>query len=252
MAKILTQCATTGAKQLLIDLLKTDDWKSGHRLPTIEAKYLAEVPVKLTGLVTRAKEIGWDSHGNPFIRKDDNTRVSLAAVIRCEKEIFVFDRREKYLENLNEEVDIVGSVDLELLLLFDEVPQGLENPNENLDIVGSVDLELLLLFDEVPQGLENPNENLDIVGSVGFGLPSLFDKVPQGLWEKPVKSVVFTDYMAQETTDGEGDLPNILMPIVIINLLSIRGYEKYFVPFRQVDLTGGTAKLQAAIMALKS
>ena len=224
MAKILTQCATTGAKQLLIDLLKTDDWKSGHRLPTIEAKYLAEVPVKLTGLVTRAKEIGWDSHGNPFIRKDDNTRVSLAAVIRCEKEIFVFDRREKYLENLNEEVDIVGSVDLELLLLFDEVPQG----------------------------LENPNENLDIVGSVGFGLPSLFDKVPQGLWEKPVKSVVFTDYMAQETTDGEGDLPNILMPIVIINLLSIRGYEKYFVPFRQVDLTGGTAKLQAAIMALKS
>lgn len=223
MAKILTQCVTTGAKQLLIDLLKTDDWKSGHRLPTIEAKYLAEVPVKLTGLVTRAKEIGWDSHGNPFIRKDDNTRVSLAAVIRCEKEIFVFDRREKYLENLNEEVDIVGSVDLELLLLFDEVPQG----------------------------LENPNENLDIVGSVGFGLPSLFDKVPQGLWRYPVTSVVFTDYMAVETTDGEGDLPNILMPIVVIDLLNIEGYEKYFVPVPQED-DGMSAKLKAAIRALKS
>jgi len=224
MAKILTQRATSGATRILIDLLKTDDWKSHHRLPTIIAKHLAEVPVKLTGLVARAKEIGWDSHGNPFIRKDDNTRVSLAAVIRCEKEIFVFDRREKYLEN----------------------------PNEEVDIVGSVDLDLPSLFDEVPQGLENPNENLDIVGSVGFGLPSLFDEVPQGLWEKPVKSVVFTDYMAVETTDGEGDLPNILMPIVIINLLSISGYEEYFVPFRQVDPAGGTAKLQAAIMALKS
>ncbi|MGP1583236.1 MAG: hypothetical protein ACTTH6_03375 [Candidatus Altimarinota bacterium] len=224
MAKILTQHATSGAKTLLLNLLKVDnDWKSGHRLPTIEAKYLAEVPVKLTGLVTRAKEIGWDSHGNPFIRKDDNTRVSLAAVIRCEKEIFVFDRREKYLENLNEEVDIVGSVDLDL-------------PS---------------LFDEVLQGLENPNEEVDIVGSVGFGLPSLFHKVPQGLWGYPVTSVTFTDYMAVETTDGEGDLPNVWMPIVIIDLLSIEGYEKYFVPVPQED-DGMSAKLQAAIGALKS
>ena len=196
MAKILTQRTTSGATRILIDLLKIDDWKSGHRLPTINAKYLAEVPVKLTGLVARAKEIGWDSHGNPFIRKDDNTRVSLAAVIRCEKEIFVFDRREKYLEN----------------------------PNENRDIVGSVDLDL----------------------------PSLFDEVPQGLWEKPVKSVVFTDYMAVETTDGEGDLPNILMPIVVIDLLNIEGFEEYFVPFRQVGPSDGTAKLQAAIRAVQS
>ena len=117
-------------------------------------------------------------------------------MIRCEEKIFVFNRREEYLKNLNKKVDIVGSV--------------------------------------------------------GFGLPSFFLKVPPGLWEYPVTSVVFTDYMAQETTDGEGDLPNILMPIVIINLLSISGYEKYFVPFRQVDPTSGTAKLQAAIMALKS
>ena len=252
MAKILTQRATSGATRILIDLLKTDDWKSHHRLPTIEAKYLAEVPVKLTELVTRAKEIGWDSYGNPFVRKDEKTRVSLAAVIRCEKEIFVFDRREKYLENLNENLDIVGSVDLDLPSLFDEVLQGLENPNENLDIVGSVGFGLPSLFDKVPQGLENPNENLDIVGSVGFGLPSLFDKVPQGLWEKPVKSVVFTDYMAVETTDGEGDLPNILMPIVVIDLLNIEGYEKYFVPFRQVGPSDGTAKLQAAIRAVQS
>ena len=224
MAKILTQRTTSGATRILIDLLKIDDWKSGHRLPTINAKYLAEVPVKLTGLVARAKEIGWDSHGNPFIRKDDNTRVSLAAVIRCEKEIFVFDRREKYLEN----------------------------PNENRDIVGSVDLDLPSLFDEVPQGLENPNENRDIVGSVDLDLPSLFDEVPQGLWEKPVKSVVFTDYMAVETTDGEGDLPNILMPIVVIDLLNIEGFEEYFVPFRQVGPSDGTAKLQAAIRAVQS
>lgn len=196
MAKILTQRVTTGAIQILIDLLKTDDWKSDHQLLPNKPEYLAEVPVRLTGLVARAKEIGWDSHGNPFVRKDDKIRVSLAAVIRCGEKIFVFNRREEYLKNLNEKVDIVGSV--------------------------------------------------------GFGLPSLFHKVPQGLWGYPVTSVTFTDYMAQETTDGEGDLPNILMPIVIINLLSIRGYEKYFVPFRQVDLTGGTAKLQAAIMALKS
>ena len=195
MAKILTQCVTNGAKQLLINLLKTDDWKS-DQLPSIKADYLEEVPVKLTGLVAGAKEIGWDSYGNPFVRKDDKTRVSLAAVIRCEEKIFVFNRRGEYLKNLNEKVDIVGSV--------------------------------------------------------GFGLPSFFHKVPTGLWEYPVTSVVFTDYMAQETTDGEGDLPNILMPIVIINLLSISGCEKYFVPFHQVDPTGGTAKLQAAIMALKS
>ena len=180
MAKILTQCVTTGATQILIDLLKTDDWKSDHQLLPNKPEYLAEAPVKLTGLVAGAKEIGWDSYGNPFVRKDDKTRVSLAAVIRCEEEIFVFNRREEYLKHLNEEADIVGSV--------------------------------------------------------GFGLPS----------------VVLTDYMAQETTDGEDDLPNILMPIVIINLLSISGYEKYFVPFHQVDPTGGTAKLQAAIMALKS
>lgn len=196
MAKILTQCVTTGATQILMDLLKTDNWKSDHQLLPNKPEYLAEVPVRLTGLVARAKEIGWDSHGNPFVRKDDKTRVSLAAVIRCEEKIFVFNRREEYLKNLNEKVDIVGSV--------------------------------------------------------GFGLPSFFLKVPPGLWEYPVTSVVFTDYMAQETTDGEDDLPNILMPIVIINLLSISGYEKYFVPFHQVDPTGGTAKLQAAIMALKS
>lgn len=196
MAKILNQCATTGATQILIDLLKTDDRKSDHQLPPIESDYLAEVPVRLTGLVARAKEIGWDSHGNPFVRKDDKTRVSLAAVIRCEEKIFVFNRRGEYLKNLNEAADIVGSV--------------------------------------------------------GFGLSSFFHKVPQDLWAYPVTSVVLTDYMAQETTDGEGDLPNILMPIVIINLLSISGYEKYFVPFHQVDPTGGTAKLQAAIMALKS
>lgn len=196
MAKILTQCVTTGATQILIDLLKTDDWRSDHQLPSIKSDYLAEVPVRLTGLVAGAKEIGWDAYGNPFVRKDDKTRVSLAAVIRCEEKIFVFNRRGEYLKNLNEKVDIVGSV--------------------------------------------------------GFGLPSFFHKVPTGLWEYPVTSVVFTDYMAQETTDGEGDLPNILMPIVIINLLSIKGYEKYFVPFRQVDPAGGTAKLQAAIMALKS
>ena len=195
MAKILTQCVTNGAKQLLINLLKTDDWKS-DQLPSIKADYLEEVPVKLTGLVAGAKEIGWDSYGNPFVHKDDKTRVSLAAVIRCEEKIFVFNRREKYLKNLNEKVDIVGSV--------------------------------------------------------GFGLPSFFHKVPQDLWAYPVTSVALTDYMAQETTDGEGDLPNILMPIVIINLLSISGCEKYFVPFHQVDPTGGTAKLQAAIMALKS
>ena len=196
MAKILNQCATTGATQILIDLLKTDDRKSDHQLLPNKPEYLAEVPVRLTGLVARAKEIGWDSHGNPFVRKDDKTRVSLAAVIRCEEKIFVFNRREEYLKNLNEKVDIVGSV--------------------------------------------------------GFGLPSFFLKVPPGLWEYPVTSVVFTDYMAQETTDGEGDLPNILMPIVIINLLSISRCEEYFVPFRQVDPAGGTAKLQAAIMALKS
>lgn len=196
MAKILTQRATSGATRILIDLLKTDDWKSDHQLLPNKPEYLAEVPVRLTGLVARAKEIGWDSHGNPFVRKDDKTRVSLAAVIRCEEKIFVFNRREEYLKNLNKKVDIVGSV--------------------------------------------------------GFGLPSFFLKVPPGLWEYPVTSVVFTDYMAQETTDGEDDLPNILMPIVIINLLSINRYEEYFVPFRQVDPTGGTAKLQAAIMALKS
>lgn len=196
MAKILTQCVTTGAKQLLIDLLKTDNWKSDHQLLPIKPEYLADVPVMLTGLVAGAKEIGWDSYGNPFVRKDDKTRVSLAAVIRCEEKIFVFNRREEYLKNLNKKVDIVGSV--------------------------------------------------------GFGLPSLFPKVPPGLWGYPVTSVVLTDYMAQETTDGEGDLPNILMPIVIINLLSIRRYEKYFVPFHQVDPASGTAKLQAAIMALKS
>ena len=94
MAKILTQCVTNGAKQLLINLLKTDDWKS-DQLPSIKADYLEEVPVKLTGLVAGAKEIGWDSYGNPFVRKDDKTRVSLAAVIRCEEKIFVFNRREK-------------------------------------------------------------------------------------------------------------------------------------------------------------
>ena len=224
MAKILTQRATSGATRILIDLLKTDDWKSHHRLPTIIAKHLAEVPVKLTGLVTRAKEIGWDSYGNPFILRNENTRVSLAAVIRCGEKIFLFDRQDKKLENENKKVDIIGSVDLDL-------------PS---------------LFDEVPQGLENPNEKVDIVGSVGFGLPSLFHKVPPGLWGYPVTSVTFTDYMAQETTDGEGDLPNILMPIVIINLLSISGYEEYFVPFRQVDPAGGTAKLQAAIRAVQS
>ena len=195
MAKILTQRATTGATQILIDLLKTDDWKSHHRLPTIEAKYLAEVPVKLTGLVARAKEIGWDSYGNPFILRNENTRVSLAAVIRCGEKIFLFDRQDKKLENENKKVDIIGSV--------------------------------------------------------GFGLPSLFHKVPQGLWGKPVKSVVFTDYMAQETTDGEGDLPNVWMPIIIIDLLSIEGYEKYFVPVPQEN-DGMSAKLMAAIRALKS
>ena len=196
MAKILTQHATSGAKTLLLNLLKVDnDWKSGHKLPTIEVKYLAEVPVKLTGLVAKAKEIGWDSYGNPFVRKDEKTRVSLAAVIRCGEEIFVFDRREKYLENLNEEVDIVGSV--------------------------------------------------------GFGLSSLFHKVPQGLWGYPVTSVTFTDYIAQETTDGEGDLPNVWMPIVIIDLLSIEGYEKYFVPVPQEN-DGMSAKLRAALRALKS
>ena len=196
MAKILTQHATSGAKTLLLNLLKVDnDWKSGHKLPTIEVKYLAEVPVKLTGLVAKAKEVGWDSYGNPFVRKDEKTRVSLAAVIRCGEKIFLFDRQDKKLENENKKVDIIGSV--------------------------------------------------------GFGLPSLFDKVPQGLWEKPVKSVVFTDYMAVETTDGEGDLPNILMPIVVIDLLNIEGYEKYFVPVPQED-DGMSAKLQAAIGALKS
>lgn len=196
MAKILTQHATSGAKTLLLNLLKVDnDWKSGHKLPTIEVKYLAEVPVKLTGLVAKAKEIGWDSYGNPFVRKDEKTRVSLAAVIRCGEEIFVFDRREKYLENLNEEVDIVGSV--------------------------------------------------------GFGLSSLFHKVPQGLWGYPVTSVVFTDYMTVETTDGEGDLPNVWMPIVIIDLLSIEGYEKYFVPVPQEN-DGMSTKLRAALRALKS
>ncbi len=196
MAKILTQHATSGAKTLLLNLLKVDnDWKSGHRLPTIEAKYLAEVPVKLTGLVTRAKEIGWDSYGNPFILRNENTRVSLAAVIRCGEKIFLFDRQDKKLENENKKVDIIGSV--------------------------------------------------------GFGLPSLFHKVPQGLWGKPVKSVVFTDYMAQETTDGEGDLPNVWMPIVIIDLLSIEGYEKYFVPVPQEN-DGMSAKLRAALRALKS
>ena len=224
MAKILTQHATSGAKTLLLNLLKVDnDWKSGHKLPTIEVKYLAEVPVKLAGLVAKAKEIGWDSYGNPFVRKDEKTRVSLAAVIRCGEEIFVFDRREKYLEN----------------------------PNEEVDIVGSVDLDLPSLFDEVLQGLENPNEEVDIVGSVGFGLSSLFHKVPQGLWGYPVTSVTFTDYIAQETTDGEGDLPNVWMPIVIIDLLSIEGYEKYFVPVPQEN-DGMSAKLRAALRALKS
>ena len=57
--------------------------------------------------------------------------------------------------------------------------------------------------------------------------------------------------MVVETTDGEGDLPNVWMPIVIIDLLSIEGYEKYFVPVPQEN-DGMSAKLRAALRALKS
>lgn len=97
--------------------------------------------------------------------------------------------------------------------------------------------------------LQNTNTGIDIIGSVGFGVSAWFHKIPAELCYKKIANVRFSDLMAVEQTDGQGDKGEVKMPIVLVEVADIEGAEVHFVEVPEVS-ENQTAKLQAAIRAI--
>lgn len=98
--------------------------------------------------------------------------------------------------------------------------------------------------------LQNLNPKLDVIGSVGFGVSAGPFKWPPEMTLKKIASVRFSDYLAVEHTDGNGDRETVIMPIVVVRLEGIDGFEQHFVPIPEIN-DAMTAKLQAAILAIQ-
>jgi len=104
MAKVVTQHVNKGARALLKELNVPC-----HRFkPTV----LGQVPTMATGLLAgiNADSVKWDKFENPYLVDSNGARISLAAVIVYEDEIFVYNREGKDLQNVNPLPDIIGSV----------------------------------------------------------------------------------------------------------------------------------------------
>lgn len=188
MAKVLEQGVEKGAKDLLEQL--------GVNLENFQPNVLAQVPIMATALLSEVDNtlIEYDAYCNPYIVTNMDERVSLAAAIIYQNKIFVYNRENKDLQNLN--------------------------------------------------------EKLDVIGAVGFGLSSGPFKWPVEMSLSNVKSYYFSEYYAEEKTDGTDDKKIVKMPIVVVELDSIEGIENHFIDIPEIN-DSQTAKLQAAIMAIK-
>lgn len=98
--------------------------------------------------------------------------------------------------------------------------------------------------------LQNLNEKLDVIGAIGFGISSGPFKWPVEMTMKKIKSVKFSDFMAVEETDGDGDYGLVKMPIVVVEVEDIKGLESHFIDIPEINEKTMTAKLQAAIKSL--
>lgn len=110
--------------------------------------------------------------------------------------------------------------------------------------------DMMFVYNREGQDLQNWNPLPDIIGAVGFGISSGPFKWPVEMTMKKVARGLFSDYMAIEETDGEGDSRVVIMPIVVIELMEINGCEQHFVPIPEVS-DSMTAKMRAAIMAVR-
>lgn len=107
----------------------------------------------------------------------------------------------------------------------------------------------IFVYNREGKNLQNLNEKLDVIGAIGFGISSGPFKWPNEMNIKKVKKSYFSDFYAEEITDGNGDRKKILIPIVVIELENICGLENHFINIPQVNNTQ-TAKLQAAIKTI--
>ena len=104
MAKVKSQTVKKGALKILE--------QNGVDVKRFTPNIIAQVPIMGTALLAtvKPKYIGWDQYNNPYIVSKSDERIALAAVIVCGNKIFVFNRENKELQNLNEKLDVVGAV----------------------------------------------------------------------------------------------------------------------------------------------
>jgi len=107
----------------------------------------------------------------------------------------------------------------------------------------------IFVYNREGKDLQNLNEKLDVIGAVGFGVSSGPFKWPNEMNMVSVKKSYFSDFYAEEKTDGNGDKKTVLMPIVVVELENIDGLEEHFIDIPNID-DNQTAKLQAAVKTL--
>lgn len=97
------------------------------KMKSLSGKMLAELPSLLNSfLIINEFNLEFDTYGNPFIVTEKNERVSLAIAIVSGKEIYAYDRTNKEL-NLNDGIDIVGSIGYGVPSLFFKIPHKFWN-----------------------------------------------------------------------------------------------------------------------------
>jgi hypothetical protein len=107
----------------------------------------------------------------------------------------------------------------------------------------------IFVFNREGKNLQNLNEKLDVIGAVGFGISSGPFKWPNEMNMLKITRSYFSDFYAEEKTDGDGDKKIVLMPIVVVELENIDGLEENFIDIPNIN-DNQAAKLQAAIKTL--
>jgi len=94
---------------------------------------------------------------------------------------------------------------------------------------------------------QNKNLGIDAIGSKGYAVNGLYDKVPVKFWGIKIKSAKFAREIAWETSDGENDCKNIIMPVLLIEL-----EENPMCMVKADSINDATAKMQVVINELKN
>ncbi|MCH2188958.1 hypothetical protein MK079_03975 [Candidatus Gracilibacteria bacterium] len=90
----------------------------------------------------------------------------------------------------------------------------------------------------------------DIIGSKGYMVNSISDKLPQDFWAYKITSAYFSDQIAYETTDENGDCKNIVMPILLVEIEENLHQIDNLIMTKIKDINNPTSKTSVVIREL--